>query len=64
MLLIRSTGLDGVFKIDCSEVEDCQAADNDCAGIPFSQQLELAIDRKSGNVEGRTRGRLNSVRSF
>jgi hypothetical protein len=64
MLSIRSTGLDGVFKLDCSEVAECQTANNGCADIPFSQQLELFIDRRTGNVEGRTRGRLNFVRTI
>ena len=64
MLIIRSTGLDGVFKLDCSEVTECQTVDQVCAEIPFSQQLELVINLKKGNVEGRTRGQLNFVRSL
>ena len=64
MMIVRGTGLDGVFKPDCSEVAQCQTATQDCAEIPFSQQLELRINLKTGDVRGRTRGQFNSVRSL
>ena len=60
MLVIRSTGLDGVIEPDCSEV----AVVHDCAGVPFSQQLEIAVNLDTGKVSGRTRGQLGISGSF
>ena len=61
---IRTTGLTGRLTLDCSEVEECQSIDNGCAEIPFTQEIELTLDRQTGNIEGRTRGRLDSQPSY
>ena len=53
---IRTTGLHGVKKVDCTNVPECQPTELTCADIPFTQQLELDVDRETGVLKGRTRG--------
>jgi len=64
LIKFRTTGLIGKLTLDCSEVEECQSIDNGCAEIPFTQQIELTLNHQTGNIEGRTRGRLDTQPSY
>lgn len=61
---IRTVDINGELTFDCSDVPGCQPVYFDCAGIPLKQQLELNINRKTGKVEGRTRGQLSLADDF
>jgi hypothetical protein len=61
---IRTRDLNGALELDCSEVPGCRAVERTCADIPFSQQLELVVDRETGDIAGRTLGKLDLAGTF
>jgi hypothetical protein len=64
LIRIRTTDLNGMLNPDCSDVAECQSFDIGCAEIPFTEQIDLTIDRQSGDIEGRIRGRINTQPNY
>ena len=61
LLRIRSTGLNGVFSLDASDVpSEFDPPVSGCKRLRFDQRLELIINLSLGVVEGRSRGRIDT----